>query len=89
VTIKLAEDGGGVAIEVADNGIGIKPEEAELIFERFYRSKDKRIAGVEGTGLGLTLAREVVRLHGGDITVESRIDKGSTFKIRLPGKVAA
>ena len=89
VTIKLAEDAGGVAIEVADNGIGIKPEEADLIFERFYRSKDKRIAGVEGKGLGLTLAREVVRLHGGDITVESRIDKGSTFKIKLPGKVAA
>lgn len=89
VNVKVAEENGGIVIDVVDNGIGIKPEEAELIFERFYRSKDKRISGVEGTGLGLTLAREVVRLHGGDITVDSRIDKGSTFRIKLPARAAA
>jgi PAS domain S-box-containing protein len=89
VVVRLSETGEGVSIDVQDNGIGIKPEECEKVFERFYRSTDKRITNVEGTGLGLTLAREVVRLHGGDITVDSRIDKGSTFQIRIPTKAAA
>jgi signal transduction histidine kinase len=68
---------------------GISPEDAERIFERFYRAKDPRVAKITGTGLGLTLAREVVRMHGGDITVESQIDQGSTFTMTLPLKAAA
>ena len=52
-------------------------------------AKDPRVAKITGTGLGLTLAREVVRMHGGDITVESQIDQGSTFTMTLPAKVEA
>ncbi|MCC6679086.1 MAG: hypothetical protein IT436_18330 [Phycisphaerales bacterium] len=84
VSVKVVEDGPGVVIEVADNGIGIKEDEIEMVFEKFYRAKDRRVASITGTGLGLALARQVVRLHGGDITVKSHLDKGSTFTIAIP-----
>ncbi len=84
VTVKVEEAPGQVLVHVTDNGIGISAEETELIFDKFYRAKDKRIAGITGSGLGLALARQVVRLHGGDITVRSAIDKGSTFTLSLP-----
>jgi signal transduction histidine kinase len=54
------------------------------VFEKFYRSSDPRVQEQKGTGLGLALSQEVVRLHGGRITVESQIDKGSTFHLTLP-----
>jgi PAS domain S-box-containing protein len=73
-----------LVVEVADTGIGVRPEEQELIFDRFYRSADKRIASITGTGLGLTLSREVARLHGGDVTLKSAINEGSTFTFRIP-----
>lgn len=84
VTVRVAEVNGNLTIAVIDNGIGIKIEECELIFERFYRAKDKRIANITGSGIGLALARDVARLHGGEITVKSEIDKGSTFTLVLP-----
>ncbi len=84
VTVRMHEEGSNLIVDVADNGIGIKAEEAELIFDKFYRAKDKRISGITGSGLGLALAREVARLHGGDITVRSQVDKGSTFTLQLP-----
>lgn len=73
-----------LVVSVADTGIGVKPEEHELIFDRFYRSSDKRIASITGTGLGLTLSREVARLHGGDVTLSSKLNEGSTFTFRIP-----
>jgi signal transduction histidine kinase len=73
-----------LVVDIIDTGIGIRPEEHELIFDRFYRAKDQRLASITGSGLGLALAREVARLHGGDITVQSQIDKGSTFSLTLP-----
>ncbi len=89
VVVHVETDASGVSVSVIDNGIGIKPEECELVFDKFYRAKDKRIAGITGSGLGLALARQVVRLHGGDIQVRSQIDKGSTFTMVLPmGKAA-
>jgi signal transduction histidine kinase len=75
-------------VDVIDNGIGIKPEEHELIFERFYRAKDRRIANITGSGIGLALARQVVRMHAGDISIASTPDKGSTFTITVPRVVA-
>ena len=89
VTIGVDVDGKQVSVSISDTGIGISPDDAERIFERFYRAKDPRVAKITGTGLGLTLAREVVRMHGGDITVESQIDQGSTFTMTLPLKAAA
>lgn len=84
VTVTVEASADRLVVEVADTGIGIAEEELERIFEKFYRSRDRRVADCKGSGLGLTLAREVVRLHGGDITVESELDHGSTFTLTLP-----
>lgn len=84
VTIDVDTDAEHMTIAVTDTGIGISDEEAERIFDKFYRAKDSRIARITGTGLGLALAREVVRLHGGEITVRSQLNKGSTFTMTLP-----
>lgn len=88
VVIRANADAKSFTCDVTDNGIGIKEEEQPLVFEKFYRAKDKRIESVTGTGLGLAIAREVVRLHGGDISLKSAIDKGSTFTMTLPAKAA-
>lgn len=69
---------------VADTGIGISREDLGRLFNRFARGTDPRISGITGTGLGLALSREIARLHGGDITVESELDKGSIFTLSLP-----
>jgi signal transduction histidine kinase len=69
---------------VEDTGVGISPEDLPKVFDKFFRSDDPRVQAEVGTGLGLSLAREVVRMHGGEITVESEIDKGSTFTMALP-----
>lgn len=84
VRVVVRTEGPAITVDIADNGIGIKPDECEKIFERFYRAKDKRIGSITGSGLGLALARQIARLHGGDITVRSEIDKGSTFSLSLP-----
>lgn len=89
VTVSLEEREATILIRVKDDGIGIGPEEQERIFDKFYRAKDKRVGRITGTGLGLSLAREVARLHGGDITVESQVDHGSTFTLVLPAPAAA
>lgn len=89
VNVEVAEDGKQLNVAVQDSGIGITPADQERIFERFYRARDKRIAKISGTGLGLTLAREVARLHGGDVTVDSQLDQGSTFTLCLPVKAQA
>lgn len=84
VVVHVEVDAAKMMVEVTDTGIGISQEETELIFEKFYRAKDKRVDGITGTGLGLALAREVVRLHGGDISVRSELNKGSTFTLTIP-----
>jgi two-component system phosphate regulon sensor histidine kinase PhoR len=71
-------------ISVEDTGVGIAEHEVTRVFDKFFRSEDPRVQEQKGTGLGLALVQEVVRLHGGRITVESEIDKGSTFQIVLP-----
>ncbi len=73
-----------IVIEVADTGIGIRAEEVEKVFDKFYRSTDPRVEKITGTGLGLTLAREVIRLHGGELTLQSELEHGSTFTATLP-----
>ncbi|WP_243137615.1 c-type heme family protein [Desulfofundulus thermobenzoicus] len=73
-----------VFIRVTDNGVGIKPEELNRIFERFYQAGNSRAHKYGGSGLGLSLARELVELHGGHISVISKPGEGSTFTIHLP-----
>lgn len=80
VDITLAEDGAMVAVTVADNGPGIPPGDMKRIFNEFYRANTE----AEGTGLGLTIARHIVHLHGGHITVGDRPGGGTAFRFMLP-----
>jgi two-component system, OmpR family, phosphate regulon sensor histidine kinase PhoR len=69
---------------VADRGIGIADTELELIFDRMYRSRDERVTEIHGGGIGLTVAKTIIKRHGGDIWASSNIDEGSTFTFFLP-----
>ncbi len=88
VVVSVSEEGENgrvrAVVTVADSGIGIPQEELPHVFERFFRGEHARLLDVPGTGLGLAISREIVELHGGGITVESREGVGSTFTIWLP-----
>jgi signal transduction histidine kinase len=71
-------------IQVADNGIGIPPEELPHVFERFFRASQPEKNGVAGTGIGLYISKQIINAHGGDIWAESVTGKGSVFNISLP-----
>ncbi|MDB4994088.1 MAG: hypothetical protein JWM74_1520 [Myxococcaceae bacterium] len=73
-----------VAIEVTDNGGGISRPEQRRIFDKFYRIDDRLSRDREGSGLGLAIVKHVVRAHGGRVTVDSEIGKGSTFGLLIP-----
>ena len=74
----------GVLISVHDRGIGISPEDRRHLFEGFFRADDERVRQRSGTGLGLALLKHFVDAHGGSLDVESRLVKGTTFRIFLP-----
>ena len=80
ITLDRADD--KAVLTVTDTGPGIAPEEQERIFDRFFRGDRARSRG--GTGLGLALARSIVLVHNGHITVESAPGEGSTFRVLLP-----
>ena len=71
---------------VLDRGLGIPRGCEERIFEKFYRAHDSLSSGIQGSGLGLTLARQIARAHGGDVVYEIRDGGGSCFGLRLPIK---
>jgi signal transduction histidine kinase len=73
-----------VEIKIKDRGMGVPKESAEKIFEQFYRAHDSLNSGIQGSGLGLTLARQIARAHGGEIVYEQRDGGGSCFSLRLP-----
>lgn len=84
-------DHGQAVFEVRDNGIGISAEDLPHIFERFYRADKARTISTGGSGLGLTITRRIVEVHGGQIEAESTPGAGSVFRVRLPvaGQVGA
>ena len=84
IEVGLAEDATHYRLSVRDTGTGIPEQELPHLFERFHRIEGARSRSHEGTGIGLSLVRELVRLHGGDITAESAPGKGSTFLVSLP-----
>ncbi|MBS1502714.1 MAG: PAS domain-containing sensor histidine kinase, partial [Bacteroidetes bacterium] len=71
-------------VSVRDYGLGIKPEDQEKLFDRYYRVDDQRTRHIAGFGIGLYLSAEIIRLHGGHIDVRSAPDQGSTFRFSLP-----
>ena len=87
IGIKARQADGSVEISVSDTGIGIAPEDQPKIFEEFRQVGSDYAHKVEGTGLGLTLAKKFVELHGGRIWVTSEVGKGSTFIFTLPTNV--
>jgi len=84
VCVRVQPANGGVDIEVQDTGIGIAPEHREKIFERFFRADASRQATGIHAGLGLSIVRGYVQLMGGQITVESEVGRGSTFRVHIP-----
>ena len=81
ITLQIREEDGMVVLRVDDTGIGIEPDQIAHIFDPFYRASEGKISG---TGLGLTIAREIVHLHNGEILVTSTKDAGTQFIVRLP-----
>ena len=72
-------------VDVIDRGIGIEPKEMDRVFDKFYTSRRRMdSSNPGGLGLGLALAREIVRDHGGEIRVTSEVGRGSTFSFELP-----
>lgn len=80
----LSPDGIALRLWVADTGEGIPPEDLPHLFERFYRTDKSRARSTGGTELGLAIARHLVRVHGGEIGVESAVGQGTRFIITLP-----
>lgn len=91
VAVSVSEASGNgdrwAEVRVADNGIGIRAEDHERIFERFYRVDDARSRATGGTGLGLSIVRQIAAAHGGTVTVWSRAGDGSTFTVRIPARL--
>lgn len=82
ITLVLDED--KVACRISDTGIGISPEDKAHVFERFYKADKSRDRSLGGSGLGLSLVKKIVELHGGMVSVESEPEKGSAFTVTLP-----
>ena len=84
ITVALKKAGENVELEVSDTGTGIPGAELSHLFERFHRVKGARGRSYEGSGIGLALVQELVKLHGGDVRVRSEVGKGSTFTVSIP-----
>ncbi|MGV3485880.1 MAG: sensor histidine kinase [Planctomycetaceae bacterium] len=84
IGVRAFADESTICVEVRDSGLGIAEAELPRIFEQFFRGTNPSVIAETGNGLGLSFAREVARLHQGDIEVQSRIGEGSIFTLRLP-----
>lgn len=84
VTVTLAARGGRLRVDVADTGMGIPEEDYDKVFSRFYRAPEVRRKKIVGTGLGLTIAKNIVELHGGEMSFTSVPGEGSTFTFEIP-----
>ncbi len=84
ITVDICATNEWCEVRVVDEGIGIAPDEQPRVFERFFRSADARVQRIRGAGLGLAICQEIVRAHGGMLTLASTPGQGSTFTMRLP-----
>lgn len=86
VSLTVDQAGGDLLVEVADTGIGIRPEDVDIVFEQFRQVDGKLNREAGGTGLGMPISKNLVELHGGHIWLESELGKGSTFYFTIPLK---
>jgi len=84
VTLSTRADGGFALVSVTDTGLGIPTDEIEHVFERFRRVRSGAAQSIPGTGLGLTIVKQIVEMHGGKIWVESAVGHGSAFHFTVP-----
>lgn len=84
VNVHLGLQGEWVVLKVGDTGCGIAPDDVPHVFERFRRGRTERARTAEGSGIGLSLVQELVKLHSGKIELSSEVDKGTTFTVRIP-----
>lgn len=89
VSLKLSKQNRLAIVKVKDTGIGIPLEQIDRVFDRFWRANKARSRREGGTGLGLAIAKTITQRHGGKISVESEVDVGSCFQVRLPILVAS
>jgi len=83
IAVALRQEEAGVALTVSDTGIGIPPDELSHVFERFRRVQNARARTYEGSGIGLALVHELVKLHGGKVALMSEVGRGTTFEVTL------
>jgi signal transduction histidine kinase/CheY-like chemotaxis protein len=88
IAIRLRQANGQAELSVQDTGVGIPKAELPRLFERFHRIAGQKSRSYEGSGIGLALVQELVKLHGGDIQAESEVGRGTTLTIRVPFGVA-
>ncbi|MFC6880652.1 MULTISPECIES: sensor histidine kinase [Actinomadura] len=84
IDVVVREDGDDAVLEVIDDGTGVSPENREVVFQRFARLQDSLDRDKNGTGLGLPIAREVAKAHGGTLTIEDSPRRGARFVLRVP-----
>jgi signal transduction histidine kinase/DNA-binding response OmpR family regulator len=84
ITVRLRTEGSHAVLEVADTGSGIPQSELPRVFERFHRIEGSAARTQEGSGIGLAMVQELVKLHGGSVSLRSELGAGSTFEVRLP-----
>ncbi len=87
IDVRENVEAGMAEIRIADSGVGIPADQLRLIFEPFYTTKDPDESGHGGTGLGLSVCRQIIEQHQGRIRVESVVGKGSTFTVKLPLRI--
>lgn len=84
LTVERLQDKPFIQVSVKDTGIGIPPESVKKIFNKFFRADNAIKAAPNGSGLGLYIVRNIIRRHGGEIWVESELNRGATFYFTLP-----
>jgi two-component system phosphate regulon sensor histidine kinase PhoR len=84
IEVRVGRNNGFVDLSVTDKGIGIPLSEQQKIFDKFYRGKEPAIRRIRGSGIGLSITKNVAEMHGGEVLVQSEPGKGSTFTMRIP-----
>jgi PAS domain S-box-containing protein len=84
VRMHAAGDGKSAELVVRDTGVGVPPHELPRLFERFHRVENQKSRSFEGSGIGLALVQELVKLHGGSLVAESEVGEGSSFRVSIP-----